>query len=46
MAAVIDIDHWRHVFLLIGILWGAIASDRIASQKTLTRLRGYLPRRV
>jgi hypothetical protein len=26
MALVIDIDHWRHVFLLFGILWGAIAA--------------------
>ena len=23
MATVIDIDHWRHVYLLFGILWGA-----------------------
>ena len=27
MATVIDIDHWRHVYLLFGI-WGAIAADR------------------
>ena len=40
MAAVIDIDHWRHVFLLIGILWGAIASDRIATQARLGSYRG------
>jgi O-antigen ligase len=33
MALVIDIDHWRHVFLLFGILWGAIAATprRLAS---------------
>ena len=41
MATVIDIDHWRHVFLLFGVLWGAIACDRIAAQKTLTRLSGF-----
>ena len=35
MATVIDIDHWRHVFLLFGILWGAIAADRSATQARL-----------
>ncbi len=25
---VIDNDHWRHLFLLYGILWGIIAADR------------------
>jgi hypothetical protein len=28
LATVIDIDHWRHVYLLFGMLWGAIAADR------------------
>lgn len=36
MATVIDIDHWRHFFLLFGILWGAIAADRSAAQKRLS----------
>lgn len=27
LATVIDIDHWRHVFLLLGMLWGAIAAE-------------------
>ena len=35
MATVIDIDHWRHVYLLFGLLWGAIAADR---QTVQTRL--------
>lgn len=35
MAAVIDIDHWRHVYLLFGILWGAIAADKAAGQARL-----------
>ena len=39
MATVIDIDHWRHVYLLFGILWGAIAADRAATQ---TRLKKWL----
>lgn len=24
-AAIIDIDHWRHLFLLIGVIWGVTA---------------------
>ena len=37
----IDIDHWRHVYLLLGMMWGAIALEyrhqrqlRPASQPT------------
>jgi hypothetical protein len=35
LATVIDIDHWRHVYLLLGILWGAIAADKAAAQQRL-----------
>lgn len=35
IATVIDIDHWRHVYLLFGLLWGAIAYDRRAAQQRL-----------
>jgi hypothetical protein len=28
IAMVIDIDHWRHVFLIVGILWGVIAAEK------------------
>jgi hypothetical protein len=38
MATVIDIDHWRHVYLLFGILWGGIAAARGATQ---SQLRGF-----
>jgi len=27
-SAVIDIDHWRHYFLLLGVLWGLMAASR------------------
>lgn len=37
MATVIDIDHWRHFFLLFGILWGVIAADRANTQMRLAR---------
>jgi O-antigen ligase len=40
LGTVIDIDHWRHVFLLFGVLWGAIAADRrIAEQRLVEHLR-------
>jgi hypothetical protein len=25
---IIDIDHWRHYFLLLGVLWGLMAVSR------------------
>jgi hypothetical protein len=25
---VIDIDHWRHVYLLLGVVWGCAALER------------------
>ena len=40
IATVIDIDHWRHVYLLFGLLWGAIAADRHNAQ---ARLRLQIP---
>ena len=27
---IIDTDHWRHVFLLLGVLWGLIAATRVS----------------
>ena len=27
LGTVIDIDHWRHVYLLLGLIWGAIALE-------------------
>jgi len=41
IATVIDIDHWRHVYLLFGVLWGAIAADRQTAQ---AYLRAHIPR--
>jgi len=28
IGAVIDTDHWRHFFLLLGILWGCMALEK------------------
>lgn len=35
-AALIDVDHWRHYFLVMGLIWGVTASygDLTARQKT------------
>ncbi len=30
---VIDNDHWRHLFLIYGILWGAYASERLIKHR-------------
>lgn len=27
LATIIDIDHWRHVYILLGMIWGAIALE-------------------
>jgi len=27
-SVIIDIDHWRHTFLLLGVMWGLIAATR------------------
>jgi hypothetical protein len=26
-SAIIDIDHWRHYFLILGVLWGLMAAS-------------------
>ena len=30
---VIDNDHWRHLFLLYGIIWGVVAAEKMAASK-------------
>ncbi len=42
---VIDVDHWRHMFLIYGILWGAIAVEKTErwrrSQPAIPRARPH-----
>ena len=33
-SAIIDIDHWRHYFLILGVLWGLMAASRAYSADT------------
>jgi O-antigen ligase len=28
LATIIDVDHWRHLYMLIGLIWGAMALER------------------
>jgi hypothetical protein len=47
---VIDNDHWRHLFLLYGLLWGAVAADRMHLRRAhreaaLRGTRPLVPRR-
>jgi hypothetical protein len=34
---IIDTDHWRHVFLLLGVLWGLIAATQMSLARTKLR---------
>ncbi|HVY20036.1 MAG TPA: hypothetical protein VHA70_08130 [Bauldia sp.] len=35
MHSVIDNDHWRHLFLIYGILWGAVGAERMLRRQRL-----------
>ena len=41
---IIDIDHWRHTFLLVGVMWGIIAATRryAAREKALAEADDFL----
>lgn len=40
MSWIIDIDHWRHLYLLLGLVWGlSIASSRAQRRRLAARLR-------
>lgn len=45
-ATVIDVDHWRHVFLIIGMLWGMIAAQPSCGRRTRTRPSSYPELRI
>jgi len=33
IAWVIDVDHWRHFYLLLGVIWGVIAVEKISTRR-------------
>ncbi len=39
LGTVIDTDHWRHFYLLVGMVWGALALEA-RHQRTLTQRTG------
>jgi hypothetical protein len=43
IATVIDVDHWRHLYLLVGILWGGIAVDRRSKAERLAGIFRRVP---
>jgi Ni,Fe-hydrogenase I large subunit len=46
--AVIDSDHWRHFYLLLGLVWGLMASDDkiVRAARTVVDRRPVLLRSV
>ncbi|MGB3539878.1 MAG: O-antigen ligase family protein [Mesorhizobium sp.] len=42
LGTVIDIDHWRHLYLLLGLIWGAIALEYRHQRKAEPPQRHHL----
>ncbi|MCX2723269.1 O-antigen ligase family protein [Roseibium salinum] len=36
LSVIIDTDHWRHMYMLYGLAWGMIATDRIEQKRART----------
>ncbi len=43
LGTVIDTDHWRHFYLLLGLIWGAIALEYRHQRQTRSHLRTAAP---
>jgi O-antigen ligase len=39
LGTIIDIDHWRHVYLLIGLIWGCMGLEWRRQQQLASQLR-------
>jgi hypothetical protein len=42
-SAIIDSDHWRHYFLVLGVLWGLIGASRSYRIRSVGQLRTQVP---
>jgi hypothetical protein len=42
---VIDNDHWRHLFLIYGVLWGAVAAEKMLQRQRI-RVRQVASRAI
>ena len=38
-STIIDTDHWRHAFLLLGVLWGLIVATQAHAAKAARAMR-------
>ena len=43
-SAIVDVQHWRHFYLLIGLLWGLMALRTTVAQQLPSRDRGFVRR--
>jgi len=43
-SAIVDVQHWRHFYLLIGLLWGLMALRTTVAQQLPSRDRGFVGR--
>ncbi len=39
LGTIIDIDHWRHVYMLFGLVWGAVALEQRHQRQIAGRVR-------
>ena len=42
---VVDIDHWRHLYLMMAIVWGLMVSERAVIAPAMTAAARRLPMR-
>lgn len=42
IAYVIDIDHWRHVYLMIGVVWGCMALEKRWRLKKVSQFKSHV----
>lgn len=43
LSVIIDTDHWRHMYMLYGLAWGLIATDKIERKRLLRARQSPLP---
>lgn len=44
--AIIDLDHWRHFYLLLALVWGLMLSRDVAGGNPLAASLAYFPKRL
>lgn len=41
LSVIIDTDHWRHFYMLLGVAWGLIAADKLERRRRSPATIGY-----